>query len=431
MKNRTVNIFNQIKWSFIFKIIAFALYYMTISSQVKLLGIELYGIWSTLLSIVTWMVFFDFGIGNGIKNNLTKALSLNKLELAKDIIFTGYIIVAFISALFFIIILFLVKYADLNAIFNTDVLTNKNLQSIVIVLFTFVCVHFVLSFIKQFIFAIQKNSLNEIEQSLFFLMLFLALISFNGFFEKNILHIALIYGICLISSKIILTIYFFYTNKQLLPSFSNFNKKIIKQLTHVGFLFFALQIASMTILLSDRMIITQLLGAQYVTSYDIIYRIFSIVLVFHGIINAPMWSAYTEAYTKNDFDWIRKNIIKMNYFIFVLIFIVIMLYITHEYIINLWIGKDLENSNSLSFFMALYVIILSWCNNYAFFLNAINKIKIQFILLFIGAIVNIPLSILFVSYFDLGLSGVVLATTLSLLPFAIIGPIQTWFILKR
>lgn len=428
--NRNSNILKQIKWSFLFKILAFIVYYISISYQVKILGIELYGVWATLLSIITWIVFFDFGIGNGIKNHLTKALSLNNIQESKEIIMTGYVAVSLIAICIFFIITFSAYFFNLNTLFNTQILSNNELKGIIIILFLFISIHFIISFVKQFIFAIQKNALNEFEQFFFYTILCLFLIIMYYLNSNDLMMLVIIYGISLIISKIFLTIIFFYKNKNLIPSYKNFNKNILSKLIKVGGAFFLLQLVSMFILLSDKMIITQLLGPSEVSSYDIVYRLFSVILIIHGIINAPMWSAYTESFTKKDFKWIKKNLSKMNIIVFILIFISIFLYFIDDFIIKYWIGDFFIVSNSLSLTMCIYVIVLAWCNNYAFFLNGIDKIKGQFFSLLFGAIINIPLSIYFVKYLNYGSEGVVIATIISLSFFAIIGPIQTYRILK-
>ena len=50
------------------------------------LGDERYGIWATILSIITWINFFDVGIGNGLRNLLTKEIACNdQLESHKSV----------------------------------------------------------------------------------------------------------------------------------------------------------------------------------------------------------------------------------------------------------------------------------------------------------------------------------------------------------
>ncbi len=431
MTSRSKNIFQQIKWSFVFKSMAFLVYYISISYQVKILGTELYGVWATLLSIVTWVVFFDFGLGNGIKNYLTKALAKENILEAKEIIMTGYIAIAIISIILFIVIVISVSLFDLRQLFNTQLLTNTELKSIVITLFAFVSFHFIISFVKQFIFAIQKNALNEFEQFFFYSLLLLSLLYIYFKEYNSILAIVFAYGVSLILSKVTLTFIFFVKNKHLFPSIKNFQKTIMGKLMNVGMAFFALQLVYIFILLSDKIIITQLLGPTEVTSYDIVYRIMSVVLVLHGVVNAPMWSAYTEAYNKNDISWIKKNLKKMNYFIIILISIVVVLALFCKEIVSLWIGEDLQIQTSLVWAMGLYVIIVSWNNNYAFFVNSINKIKWQLIAYSIGAIINIPLSIYFAKYMHLGNTGIVYATIISLFFFSIVGYVQTNYLLNE
>ena len=431
MENRNKNIFQQIKWSFVFKALAFIVYYISISYQIKILGAELYGVWATLLSIVTWVVFFDFGLGNGIKNYLTKALAKNNIEEAKEIIMTGYIAIAIISIALFLLVFFLASTVDLKALFNTELLSNQQLKYIVITLFGFVFLHFIISFVKQFIFAIQKNALNEFEQLLFYSLLMGALYFIYVQQYKSIFSIVIAYGLALIIGKSILTLIFFSKNRHLLPSFKNFKKKIMGKLMNVGMTFFALQLVYIFILLSDKMIITQLLGPSEVTSYDIVYRVMSVILVFHGVVNAPMWSAYTEAYNKHDTQWIKNNLKKMNYFIIILIFIAGILSFFYKEIIELWIGEELHIEPSLVYAMAVYVIVVSWNNNHAFFVNSINKIKWQLYAYSVGAVINIPLSIYFARSMNLGSLGVVLATIISLFIFSIVGFIQTRMILSN
>jgi Na+-driven multidrug efflux pump len=114
-----------------------------------------------------------------------------------------------------------------------------------------------------------------------------------------------------------------------------------------------------------------------------------------------------------------------------IIVIIILIAIFARKIISFWVGTDIEYSNSLVIFMAIYVLISVWNNIYSYFLNGISIIKLQMWLAAIGGIINIPLSIYFSKYLDLGNSGVILATIVSLSMFAIAGPIQTYNILRK
>jgi Na+-driven multidrug efflux pump len=155
------------------------------------------------------------------------------------------------------------------------------------------------------------------------------------------------------------------------------------------------------------------------------------VTIFHGIIVAPLWSGYTDAYTKGDIHWIRKVILKLNVLMIPIIFIVSLLVIFSKDIISVWVGPNIQFSRLLVILMAAYVVLSIWSNIYAYFLNGIGKIKIQMYSSIVAGLINIPISIFFIYFFDMGTSGVILGTIVSLSLFAVIGPIQSYFVLKK
>lgn len=52
---------------------------------------EVLGIWFTMLSVLVWFLNFDLGIGNGIRNQLTKDLTLKDEISAKTTISSGFL----------------------------------------------------------------------------------------------------------------------------------------------------------------------------------------------------------------------------------------------------------------------------------------------------------------------------------------------------
>jgi len=81
-------------------------------------------------------------------------------------------------------------------------------------------------------------------------------------------------------------------------------------------------------------------------------------------------------------------------------------------------------------FFAIYSFISIWNNIYAFFLNGIGKTRIQIFTSIIASLIHIPLAYILVKHFHYGSEGIVFSMTISLLFFAIAGPVQTYKILK-
>src|SRR5829696_5056165 len=51
-----------------------------------------YGVWLTLSSIIAWFGFFDIGLGNGLRNKLTEAITIGDNELGRKYVSTTYLV---------------------------------------------------------------------------------------------------------------------------------------------------------------------------------------------------------------------------------------------------------------------------------------------------------------------------------------------------
>src|SRR5690554_1545023 len=57
---------------------------------INYLDSERYGIWIALTSMLTWFHFFDIGLGNGLRNLLTEAITQNNYKKARELVSTSY-----------------------------------------------------------------------------------------------------------------------------------------------------------------------------------------------------------------------------------------------------------------------------------------------------------------------------------------------------
>jgi Na+-driven multidrug efflux pump len=145
-----------------------------------------------------------------------------------------------------------------------------------------------------------------------------------------------------------------------------------------------------------------------------------------------LWSAYTEAHALNDFKWI-KHITKKMIKIWMMIFLgTIVLVSFSNYAYKLWIGiESIIPSFQLTVWMAVYVLISSWNQIFGNFINGVSKMKVGFYLAIVTAIINIPLCIFFADYLKWGLSGIIIASSVSLIPDLIFLPIQYYKIINN
>lgn len=429
-ESRTQEYISQLRKSFIFKTLTLGSTFITIPIMIKYLGEQQYGIWSTLLSIVSWIVLFDIGIGNGLRNKISESLAKNSMQEAQNYISTAYVIIGIISIFLFFIILIFSSSISWQNIFNIRVISNSELKKIVHITIFFLFMNFWLSLINQVFNGLQKASFVILNQFLSNCLILIFVSVLYIFYESSLVKLAFLYGFALMVSNVLLSLWFYLNHNELMPRIKYFHLKYIKSITNQGIQFFIIQIAVVVIFTTDKILITQLFGPEYVANYDIVFKLFSIISIVHSLIMAPLWSAYTDAYYRRDIIWIKQTL-KYQIKIYPLIVLsVIFLIFTSQSIISLWIGKNVIVDYSLIISMAFFILISTWNNIFAYFVNAINQLDVQIKTSVAAIFLNIPLSIFLVKVLHVGVYGVVLATSISLFLFTIFGTLQVWKILN-
>lgn len=421
---RTRIVRRQINLSFVYKVLAVGFSFFLIPVTLDYLGPVRYGVWATLLSIMLWVSLFDAGLGNGMRNKVAEALASENRGLANIYVSTTYTIIAGIAIPILLIVLFVAPALDFNKIFNTNVLESAEFRWVVITLSALMLVNFVLSLINPVLNASQMTATTVLNQAVanglaLFVVYMLVLASKGG-----LLHITIGYGLSLILSNLLFTIRFFRSNHDLLPRFRQFDWNKAKNVSLLGVKFYVIQIAVIVIFSTDNIIITQVFGPELVTPYSIVFKLFSVITIVHIVLVTPLWSGATDAYVKGDALWIKKMMRKLNSIMIPIVFIVFLLILFGQDIIRLWIGHNLVIDQTLLVLMGIFILLSIWNNNFAYLINGIGHVNSQLYTAIFAASINIPLSIYFAKYLGLGLNGIVLGTIVSLLFFAVIGPIQ-------
>lgn len=430
-EERTKNIKLNILWSIALKTLGVGISFILLPMTVHYLNQVEYGIWVTLFSVMNWVNFLDMGIGLGLRNKLAEAVSKNNLEEIRTYMSTGVITTAFIGIILLLIFLVGIQFIDFQKFFNTTDLPNQELYQAVLYTGIFVILTFILSVINQIYYAYQKAAMTgaiQIVHNLIMLgiVYWLTLQPSHGLF-----YFVLSFGVATVVSKVFFIIVFFWNRQAIIPQIKYLQLSKVKAISNIGIKFFIMQLACILGFSSSNIVITQLLGPSYVRSYDVVFKIFSIITMVHALIVTPLWSAYTDAYVKQDIMWIKKILQKLNWLMVPVIIMVLILGINIDFIVKLWIGIQIDYSNTLVYLIGIYTIIFIWNSNYACLLNGIGKVDVQMIGWVSGAALIVPLSLLFVKQYGMENEGVILAVIGCLLINSVITPIYAYHILNK
>ena len=428
---RTKNIVKHISISFFYKGGAILANFLLVPITIDFLDTENYGVWLTLSSFIAWFSFFDIGLGNGLRNKVAEAKTNNQLELTKSYVSTAYYTITVISVILFLLFFLINFFIDWTLVFNTSKSLKTDLSLLMPIIVGFFCIQLAVSLITNIYLANQNHS---IQVKIHFLTQVLSLLII-WMLTKTSKSSLLIFGTIFSALPVIILLFinfFAFTNrfKNIKPSIKLWDKKLLKDIMGIGFNFFIIQIAGIVLFSTDNFIISKLFSPEEVVPYNIAFKYFSIVTMVFSMVITPYWSSFTEAYVNKEYQWIKtsiKNIIKL--WVSIPILLVIMLAIA-KWFYNIWVGDEIIIPIALSFSMSLFVLLFTFNNIFVFFINGVGKIKLQLIISVISMLLNIPLSIIFAKGLSLGLSGVILATSVTIGISAVISPIQYFKIIN-
>lgn len=389
-----------------------------------------FGLWITVFNILAWITLFDIGIGNGLRNKFTAAMSNNDTNAAREYVSTAYVIVTGISCL--LILLFIIPWLSVNwvFVFNAKDSLKNELFLLLGITFLMTCIQFILKLINTLLTANHQPAASALVMTISNTLVLSIFLIGNDFLKGNLLGIGFVYTFTPLLILLITSIIFFNGKfRSIRPKFGFFRKEKVHELFSLGFGFFIIQIAVIVIFTTDSLIISHVISPKEVTSYNILLKYFSVITIAVGIIMTPYWSAYTEASSKNDYLWIKATLKKQLKSFFLVFLAILVLTFSAETLVPIWLQYDLDFNISLLVGMASFTLITVWNNIFSFLLNGLSIIKLQIVSSIIGTIVNIPLSIYLAK--NLGSAGVILATIVSLSFFAIIGPIEAYKYFKK
>ncbi|MFD4705095.1 oligosaccharide flippase family protein [Gottfriedia sp. NPDC058432] len=420
-------------YSLLLKVLSVLLSFWSIRVAFEFTGSQqIYGLWLTILSVISWLGLLNGGLGNGLRNKLSRAIATNNIENAKIYVSTSYVIISVIATTCCLIFTIATLFIDWRHIFNANYVSKEEFLLLFLIVVVSYLLQLILMTLNAICFAYNQSSLPSLFTLVSNFLYVICLYVLKLFNFKGILILGFVYSVTILVVLILANLYLFSSKyQQIKPEFKYFNKLYINELMGNGIKFFLLEISAVIIFTTDTMVITNVVGSKEVAVYQLVMKLFSVFTIIASTVMVPLWSAYTHAYSKGDVIWIRKTMNKILLMLIPFVIGVIIFSFFVNPILRIWIGNGIIASNLLIFVIAIYIIINVWSNIFAYLLNGINKVNGQLIAVGIGAILNIPFSIYFAKDLGFGTVGVVLGTILCLAPFALVGPIISFKKMKE
>ncbi len=352
-----------------------------------------YGIWLTLSSIISWLSFFDLGFAHGFRNRFAEAKAKGDMQTAKEYLSTTYAVLSILFTLIFIGITVANHYIHWSEILIIDRQYNAELHTVFGLLACFFCLNIVGSVFTTMLMADQKPAMASLIQTGGQVLAFITIYVLTKTTAGNLVNLAIAFSGIPCILLFIVSFFIFRTEryKPIAPSFRFIRFSLTKNIIELGGQFFIIMIAMMFIYQFMNIIISRVKGPEAVTEYNIAYKYFNTLNMFATIILTPFWSAFTDAYTKKDFRWMKQVHRKLErmWLIFILPVSAFMLICSNP-IYKWWIGNDVKISLSVSSMVAIYVLAQTLVGVYTTLINGTGKVRIQMLIYLFFSISALP-----------------------------------------
>lgn len=428
--SRTATVKKNIIGSFMVKGVSIIVSLLLVPLTLGYVSSEIYGIWLTISSVMVWLGFFDVGFTLGLKNKLAEAIALNDWERGKSLVSTTYFMMVLIFVPLCILLIAIIPHINWAGFLNVNAIYNYDIIKALYVLTVCFCLQMIVNVLTTVIAAYQKVALSSSFPVLGNVLSLLVILILIKTCPPSLMVLAFALSAAPVVVVVIASFFLFHKQfNKVTPSIKAINKKYIKDLFSLGGSFFIIQLQCVILFQTTNILISNISGPEDVTAYNIAYKYIGIAMMVYTIILSPLWPAFTDAYTKHDFNWMKSVYRKMTKVYFLSVIVMAIMILLSPIVYKIWIGEKADIPFLITLSVAIYMMISNWDSLQVNLINGIGTIRLQLYVTLIGLIFHIPLS-LFLGRF-IGVYGVISSMTIINLIYSLFFTKQINMILNK
>lgn len=427
-------LFKNISGAFVFKGLGMLLSFFSMPIYMDFFENKLVlGVWFTILSTSNWIFMFDIGIGNGLRNCLTRELVRGDKKRIKTYISSAYILITAIAVVLLCIGSLMIGYVNWNDFFNISesVVSRATLNTTVRIIYAGIVLQFIFKMVVYILYALQKSAVNNMIAFLTSLFQFMAVLLLPSLsISENLIRLAVVF---IVSSNLLYMVVtvFAFRNEQIKGcgvSLKYFETDAALKTVNIGVLFLWTQILHLLISLTDDFLVTKFTSPKYEVYFSIYNRLFSLVGTLFTLALTPVWSAVTKAQEERDYLWVRKIYKFANRAVLLGVAGELLIILVMQFVVNIWLGSHaIQVDYTYALIFAVYGSIMLFQSVQETFAYGFGKVMVLCVCYSIGVIVKYSIVYFGTMLYPDAWIIVVLSNILVILPFCIVQP----FYLKK
>ena len=390
-----------------------------------------YGIWLTLSSVIGWITYFNLGLGNGFRNKFAEAKAKGDIETARQYLSTTYFAITCLVLFLLLVSLIANQFINWSHLLKIDSSYSTELSKVFEIVCVFFCLTMIVHIFDSLLLADQKPGLSSIIHVLGQLVSLIVIFVLTKTTKGSLTVLALSYSsIPCIALLLATVIAFCFTDyKKYAPSIKLIRPKLIGNILNLGIQFFFINVCLILIFQIINLVITRELGPDAVTQYNLAYKYFHIIYMIMVIIITPFWSAFTDAYTQKDYNWMKSTLRKLEVCSICSVGLGVFMLLISPFFYKIWVGDSVQVPFLLSVTVLLYMLTQVFGAVYMQLINGIGTIRIQLIIYILFALLSWPLTTYSCRFF--GVYGASLVPIVVYIVQATFGRIQLGMLLNK
>ncbi|MEZ4223837.1 MAG: hypothetical protein R3B13_23005 [Polyangiaceae bacterium] len=382
---------------------------VTVPIALGYLGAERYGLWLSVTSVMALLRFADFGIGNGLINTLAQAHGEGNAEDSRTYVSSGFFMLLALGLVGLGVFLLLYPWVDWSAAFAVKTaVAQREAGPTMLVLIVCVAANLPAGVVQRLQVARQSEYLANawtIAGTLVGLI-GVVLCARAGASLPWLVFSAT--GAAVGASLCNGLFEFVRRSPELRPRVSLVSVRHARELFRVGMLFVLIQIMGIALIAGDNLILSHLMGPEFVPVYAVPFRLFQIAPLLATFVLRPMWPAYAEARARGDVGWIRATFTRSVWITLgASIPLAAVLVWAAPWILTMWVGAGTLGPTDRLLLIALgaWSVLASVGGALSMFMNGMDLVRFQ---AYAGAVTGVAaLTLKIVLTRTLGVSGVV------------------------
>ncbi len=297
-------------WGLTAKLCAGANLLLSVPFVLRALGQAQFGAWATLVSLVTFAGFLDFGFGNGTMNLVAAAHGRNEHSVVAAVLHESWRVLLGIAAAIAIIATILLPLVPWNRLLGlpTTAAWESRLAIAAVLYSIAIAVPLNLAMRAQLGLgrgerAFRWQAAGQVLAAVLVVMLAL----FGA--SLPTLTAAAVATPLIGAAGNTLTLWRDYPASRVdARSARARRKEIAGRIRREGFLFFILQLAAALAFSADLPLVSALRGAAEAGTYAVVQRLFSMIPLCISLVWTPLWPIYRQALAIGDHAWVMRTL---------------------------------------------------------------------------------------------------------------------------